>query len=170
MREQGPTHEGYIVGSGSEGDLSNNLTGGLALAAKATVALNIGDAVIQTAATADEVTKLTTDAQHIRRVGFVVGGTRTGMKVLTGSEMVGTAAAAIGEQVLVCYSGIAWGVSQAAINRGDKVRPDTTTAGRVLAGTDTTDLVAGITGKILGNALDTVGAGALPLRVLVSLA
>lgn len=170
MREQGPSHFGYIAQGGSEGDLSNNLPGGLVLVAKATVALNIGDAVVQTAATADEVTKLTTDAQHIRRVGIVVGGTRTNMRALSGSEMVGTAAAAIAEQVLVCYSGIAWTVSQAAINRGDKVRPDTTTAGRVLAGTDTTDLAAGISGKILGNALDTVGAGALPLRVLISLA
>lgn len=169
MREHGPTHQGYIAPSGTEGDLSNQMSGGLCLVAKATVALNVGDAVIINNAVADEVTKNAVTGDHFKRCGIVIGGTRTGMKAISGSDVVGVAAAAIGEQVLVCYSGVAWTVSQAAINRGDKVRPDVTTAGRVLAGLDTTDLVAGITGKVIGNALDTVAGIALPLRVLVSL-
>lgn len=169
MREQGPSHFGYVGAGGSEGDLSNQLPGGLALVAKATVALNIGDSVLWHTV-AGEVTKDNTTGLHFKRAGIVVGGTKTGMRALTGSDAVGLAAAAVGEQVLVCYSGIAWGIAQPNdVAIGDKLRLDTTTAGRLLDGTDTTDLVAGITGLIVGSALSASASAGDPILVLVAL-
>lgn len=169
MREAGPNHTGYVAAGGQATDLSNQVEGGLCLLAKATVNLNVGDTVIWHTA-AEEVTKDNTTGLHTKRAGIVVGGTQTGLKALAGSDAVGTLAASAGEQVLVCYSGIAWGIAQPAdVAIGDKLRPDTTTAGRLLDGTDTTDTAAGITGKVIGTALSASAAGGDAIKVLVAL-
>jgi len=159
MREQGPTHLGYIAGSGS--DIANQEPGGLCFVAKATVALNIGDAVIVDT-TADQVTKSLTTGDHIRRCGIVVGGTQTGMKALTELEAVGLAAAAIDEQVLVCYSGIAWGIAQTnSVAVGDELSLDTTTAGRLLD--------SAVPTKNVGIALSASASAGDPIKVFVDL-
>jgi hypothetical protein len=160
-REAGPTHHGYLGGGGQATDLANEVEGGLCFVAKATVALNIGDAVI-VHTVAGEVTKSLTTGDHIRRAGIVVGGTKTHMRALTESGAVGLAAAAIGEQVLVCYSGIAWGIAQTAtVAIGDILSLDTTTAGRLLD--------SAVATKNAGIALSASAAGGDPVKVLVAL-
>lgn len=161
-REAGPNHTGYIAGGGSAQDALNEVEGGLCLVAKATVALNIGDAVILDTATAGNVTKTATTGLHVTRCGIVVGGTRTGMKALTESGAVGLAAAAIGEQVIVAYSGIAWGIAQTAtVAVGDPLSMDTTTAGRLLD--------SAVATKNVGLALTASAAGGDPIKVLIAL-
>jgi hypothetical protein len=132
------------------------------------VALNIGDAVQLSAI--DSVTKTVTTTNHKNRMGIVVGGTQTDMRALLESTDLGILAGNVGEQVLVLYSGIAWAKADTTtVVFGDKVKLGTTTAGRVLDGSDTTDLAAGITGSIIGTALDSPAAAGDPVRVLVSL-
>jgi hypothetical protein len=161
MREAGPNHTGYVAGGSGAEDLANGVEGGLCLVAKATVALLIGDAVIVDTTTG-QVTKSLTTGDHVRRCGIVVGGTRTGMKALAGSEAVGLAAAAIDEQVLVCYSGIAWAIAQTdSVAVGDALSLDTTTAGRVLD--------SAVATKNVGIALSASAAAADPVKVLVVL-
>lgn len=157
--ERGPTHFGYLGGSGS--DIGNEEPAGLCFLAKATVALNIGDAVIIDT-TAEQVTKSATTGNHVRRCGIVVGGTKTGLRAVTGDTAVGLPAAAIGEQVLVCYSGIAWGIAQTTtVAVGDALSLDTTTAGRLL---DTA-----VATKNAGIALSTSAAAGDPIKLLVVL-
>jgi hypothetical protein len=169
MREAGPSRFGFIGHGAGSTDMANLAEGGLCFIAKATVALNVGDTVILHTV-ADEVTKDNTTGLHHKRAGIVVGGTQTGMKALTESDAVGLLAAAIDEQVLVCYSGICWGIAQPTdVAIGDKLRPDTTTAGRLLDGTDTTEAAAGVTGKVIGTALSASAAAGDAIKVLVAL-
>lgn len=153
----------------SNDDISNGAPGGLIRKFKAALALNVGDAVLYSAV--DTVTKTITTTDHDQRIGIVVGGAQTDMKALLESGDLGTpAAAAANEQVLVMISGIAYAKADAnTVAFGDKVRLGTTTAGRVLDGADTTDTVAGITGLILGSALDSAAAAGDPVRVLIAL-
>lgn len=168
-----PTNNVYVEHSAS--DIDNLALGGIVKKVKTDIALNVGDAVMFTPGVTDTVTKTATATNHKNRFGIVVGGTKTGMKALAaGLGAVGAAAtvipaAAIGEQVLVVFSGIALAVSDAAITQYAKVKLGTTTAGRVISGTDTTDTVAGITGSILGQALDAAAGAAVLIRVLVAL-
>lgn len=166
MKEFAPSNHGMLLPA--EDDRTPVGGGGLCLIATASGALNVGDAVQLSAV--DTVTKTIVTADHDQRIGIVVGGTQTGMRALVGSDALGIAAAADGEQVLVQYSGVAWAVADAnTVAAGDKVKLGETTAGRVLDGTDTTDLAAGITGQILGTALDTAAAAGDPVRVLLTL-
>lgn len=170
MREAGPTRFGYLGHGAGSTDAAELAEGGLCFVAKATVALNIGDNVLLDTANAGQVTKDEGGTASLR-CGIVVGGTQTGMKALTEEDAVGLAAAAIDEQVLVCYSGICWGIAEEDdVSIGDKLTNDTTTAGRLLVGTDTTDTAAGITGAIVGTALSATAAQGDPVKVLVALA
>jgi hypothetical protein len=161
MREAGPNHTGYVAGGGQDTDLANFVEGGLCFTAKATAALLVGDAVI--VHTVDgEVTKSATTGDHVRRAGIVVGGTLTGMKALAGSSYVGQAAAGVGQQVLVCYSGIAWAIAQTTtVAIADALSLDTTTAGRVLD--------SAVATKNVGIALSASASAGDPVKVLVAL-
>lgn len=164
MKETQPTNHGMLMPQ--EDDISPASPGGTVKIFTASGALLIGDAVQVSAA--DTVLKTVTTTNHKNRVGIVVGGTATYMRALTGSDTVGFAAAATGEQVLVQISGIAWGVADAAIAAVmTKLRLGTTTAGRLLGGTDTTDVAAGITGLILGQNLDIAAGAASLIRILI---
>lgn len=166
MSEFVPTNHGFI--ELDEADKGYSLPGGIVKRFKASGALNIGDAVLLSAA--DTVTKTTTTTNHKNRMGIVVGGTATGMRVMQGSTLIGLAAAADTQDVLVCISGICYGIADGTtVALGDKLRLGTGTAGRLLDGTDTTDLAAGITGLIVGTALETQGTAGGAVKVLVSL-
>jgi hypothetical protein len=164
LRDYQPTNSVFLKLADDEGSAK---PGGRVIEMKAVVALNCGDAVL--VSVADQVTKDSVATNHKNRVGVVVGGKKTDMRVLSGTESVGVPAAAINEQVLVQTDGIAWVTSDAAILIMAKLRLGTTTAGRVLSGLDTTDLVAGITGLILGSALDAAGGAAVKIRMLIAL-
>lgn len=165
MLEFEPTNHGYLKPAAEEGSAK---LGGRVVEMTASGALLIGDAVLVSAA--DTVLKTETTTDHKNRLGIVVGGTATNMKVLSGSDAVGLAAAASGEQVLVQIDGIAYGVADVTtIAVGDKLKLGSTTAGRVMDGTDTTDGAAGITGSIVGQALETVDTAGLPVKMLITL-
>lgn len=167
IKEFGPTNFGSTMTS--EDDRSNGSPGGEVKIFKAEVALLVGDSVLVSSTVLDQVLKTATATNHKNRVGIVVGGKATDMRVISGTEAVGLAAAAIGESVLVQISGIAWAVADAAIaTYMVKLRLGTTTAGRLLGGVDTTDLAAGQTGLILGQNLDIAGAAGDKIRVLIS--
>lgn len=163
MLEYNPTRFGMVVDS-EDGNPAS--PGGNCIEMVASGALLIGDAVLVSAA--DTVLKTVTTTDHKNRLGIVVGGATTFMQVLTGSDAVGLAAAASGEKVLVQIRGIAWVTADAAIAAiMTKLRLGTTTAGRVLGTTDTTDLVAGGTGLILGQNLDIAAGAASVIRMLI---
>lgn len=163
MKEYNPTRFGALVVTEDGVPMS---PGGAVVEATASGALLIGDAVLISAA--DTVLKTATGTNHKNRLGIVVGGQATFGRVLTGSDAVGFPAAASGEFVLVQISGIAWAVADAAIAAiMTKLRLGTTTAGRVLGGTDTTDVAAGITGLIIGQNLDIAAGAASVIRVLI---
>lgn len=166
MTEFEPTNHGVTINAV---DSTVNLSeGGAVVVAKATVALNIGDAVFLDPATAGNVTKDSVATNHKNRLGIVVGGTKTYMNAFLGSDAVGLLAAAIDDQVLVQIDGIAWGVADTAtVAIGDKLKLGTTTAGRLLDGSDTTDLVAGITGSILAQALTASAAAGDKIKVII---
>lgn len=165
MKDFQPTNYGFLKLADDGGSLK---PGGHVVEAKGAVALNVGDAVFVSAV--DTVTKDSVATNHKNRIGIVVGGTRTDMRVLSGSDAVGLAACAINEQVLVQIDGIAWGVADTAtVAVGDKLKLGTTTAGRLLDGSDTTDAVAGITGSIVAQALTASAAAGDKIKVLVTL-
>src|SRR6266496_946549 len=123
-------------------------------------ALNVGDAVYVSAA--QTVNKSAVAATVLGKIaGIVVGGTKTYMKAVDRKLDVGIQAAATSERVLVLKVGKYWVVSDAAITAGDIITPGTTTAGRVKTGTVTTDLAAGDTGRLLGNALEAAAGAAV---------
>jgi len=163
MLEFEPTNHGFVKEAEEEGSAK---PGGRVVEFTGSGALNIGDAVLVSAA--DTVLKTVTATNHKNRLGIVVGGKRTNMKVLSGSDALGLAAAADGEQVLVQIDGIAWGVADTAtVAVGDKLKLGTTTAGRLLDGADTTDAVAGITGSILAQALTASAAAGDAIKVII---
>lgn len=130
--------------------------GGRCAAYTAAVALLIGDAVWLSAS--QTVSKSAVTADHLKRIGIVVGGKALFNDVSTDALDVGDPAAAINDMVFVATEGICYAIADnTAILVGSPVAPSTTTAGRVRLATVTTDLVAGDTGKILGIALDANG-------------
>lgn len=165
MRDFEPTNFGFVKHAEDEGSAK---PGGPVFEMTASGALNVGDAVLISAE--DTVLKTEVTANHKNRIGIVVGGTQTGMRALSGSDALGLAAAADGEQVLVQYAGIAWAVADTAtVAVGDKLKLGSTTAGRLMDGTDTTDLAAGITGSIVGSALSASAAAGDAIKVLIAL-
>jgi hypothetical protein len=126
------------------------------------VALNYGDAVYFSAA--DTVTKSLVSADYVAFAGIVVGGDLTHMihhtaedVALTGTFQVATASG----RVIVQWAGPALVITAATPAVGARVIADTTTAGRVLAGT-----TAGI---MLGHMITvSLGAGQLA-KMLISL-
>lgn len=131
-------------------------------------ALNIGDVVYLSAA--NTVNKSLTAATTLGKlVGVVVGGAKTDMRCISRKLDVGQQAAASGERVLVQVSGKCWAVSDAAVSAGDILAAGTTTAGRVKTGTITTDLAAGSSGNIVGNALELAGGAAVTIMIRLRL-
>jgi len=165
MSSHDPTRFSFVRHSAGERELLD--VGGNVLLAEAAVALNIGDAVEMLAN--GQVTKTAVVTNHKNRLGIVVGGDSTERAALAQASLVGTLAAAANEQVLVLVSGIAYGVSDEAVVFGDKLKLGATTAGRLLPGLDTTELVAGITGSIVGQALEAAAAAGTTIKVLVAL-
>ena len=144
-----------------EGEIA---VGGLIVQAKAGGTLLIGDAVFISAA--GTVNKSTVAADHTKQCGLVVGGQRYGHRQIVQRQLdVGLQAALVNEFVYVCIKGLAWGVAQAAIaTAGVPVKPDVTTAGRLLTAT----LGAGADeGKLLGKAWQTAAGAASVFLVLV---
>lgn len=142
--------------------------GGLIDEFSAGASLNIGDVVY--ISLANTVNKNATAGTTLGKLaGVVVGGAKTDMRVNMRKEDVGILAAAVGERVLVQYLGKTWVVSDAAFNAGDVLAAGTTTAGRAKQGTITTDLAAGSSGNIIGNALETVGGAAVVSLIKVNI-
>ena len=122
-------------------------------------ALNVGDVVYFSAAFS--VNKSATAGTTLGKLaGVVVGGAKTDMRACTRKLDVGLQAAATGEAVLVLVKGKTYVVAAAALSAGDLVAADTTTAGRVKAGTHTTDLAAGNSGNLVGNLLEAAAGAA----------
>lgn len=141
--------------------------GGLVIRAKAGATLLIGDAVFISAAGA--VNKSVTAADHLKAAGLVIGGRNFGRHAIQREADVGLTAALVNEEVYICQFGLCWGVAQAAITAGAYVKPDVTTAGRLLTATVTTDLVAGDTGRMIGRAWEAASGAADKFLVNVSL-
>lgn len=147
---------------------SGDEVGGYVEEYKAGAALNVGDLVYVSAA--NTVNKSATAATVLGKlVGLVVGGAKTGMHALNRKLDVGVQAAALDERVLVLKAGKYWAVSDAAITAGDLLTAGTATAGRVKLGTVTTDLAAGDTGRLVGNALEAAAGAAVVILVSVRL-
>jgi len=144
------------------------VTGGRCIALTAAAQLNIGDAVWLSASVT--VNKSAVTADHLKRVGIVIGGTNLYDETSQDALDIGESAADANEKVFVAVYGVVYAVADAtAILVGSPVAPSTTTAGRVRLATVTTDLVAGDTGKILGIALDANGGVAgTKIRILLS--
>ncbi len=153
--------------SNDEGGDSEIASGGLVLRAIAGGTLLVGDAVILTAN--GTVNKDTVTGNHLKACGIVLGGRNFGRNMIQRKLDVGAQAALVNQEVYVCITGLCYGVAQAAIAQGAYVRPDTTTAGRLLTGTVTTDVAAGDTGKMIGKAWEAAAGAASVFLVLVSL-
>lgn len=142
--------------------------GGLVLEYGAAATLNVGDVVYISGA--NQVNKSNVAATVLGKVaGVVVGGTRTDMRAIDRKLDVGIQAAQVNERVLVLVYGKFWVVSDAAITAGDPLTPGTGTAGRAKTGTVTTDLVAGDTGRLIGNALELAGGAAVTILASINL-
>jgi hypothetical protein len=127
-------------------------------------ALNVGDVVYLSAA--NTANKSATAGTTLGKLlGVVVGGTKTDLRAVSRKLDVGVQAAATGEVVLVQVSGKVWAVSDAAITAGDILAAGTSTAGRVKTGTITTDLAAGSSGNIVGNALEAAAGAAVTIMI-----
>lgn len=150
-----------------EGGDTEIACGGQVLRALAGGTLNVGDAVIITAD--GTVNKDTTTGNHLKAAGIVVGGRAFGRNAIQRANDVGSQAALVNQEVYVCVLGLCYGVAQAAILAGAYVRPDTTTAGRLLTGTITTDVAAGDSGKMIGKAWQAAAGAASKFLVMVSL-
>ena len=106
----------------------------------------------------------------VRAAGVVVGGVpRTvesaTMEVFQRAGDIGLQAAATGDPVLVCVSGLCVVVADGAISVGASLKLSTATSGRVTTATVATDA-----GKILGKAWDAAAANGDKIRALVALA
>lgn len=142
--------------------------GGITTEYSAGATLNVGDVVYLSAA--NTVNKSLTAATVLGKVvGVVVGGAQTDMKALSSKSDVGLAAALVNERVIVLYLGKYWVVSDAAVTAGDPLTPGTVTAGRAKTGAITTDLAAGDSGRILGNALEAAAGAALTILAFISI-
>lgn len=150
-----------------EGGDTELACGGLVVRAKAGGTLKVGDAVIITGDGTVNIDTVT--GNHLKAAGLVIGGRSFGRNAIQRAADVGLACALVNEEVYVCVQGLCYGVAQAAITAGAYVRPDTTTAGRLLTATITTDLVAGDSGKIVGKAWQAAAGAASKFIVLVSL-
>ena len=159
-----PTNFPWILNSENPDDPDS--PGGIVVVATAEAALNIGDAVYISAA--HSANKSTTASLYQGRAGFVVGGKNTQMLVMQDDGMVGKAAAAAGEQVLICVAGKCKAVADGAITLGTPVTNDNTTAGRVETATITTASADGDNGRILGIALETTTTAGDKFLVLVT--
>lgn len=164
-----PTNFPWLVMSDRLAEDEQGL-GGEVVVAKAGAALNIGDAVFISAART--VNKSAVAADYEKRLGIIVGGAKTGMRVHQEDGEVGIQAAASGELVLVCVRGFCKAIAGAAIAAGDRIVADTVTAGRVNVGatitaTENFTIASGVVavtstaanGDIIAGAITMAGAG-----------
>lgn len=164
MPSQSPTGLGY---TGEIGATAPALGGRIEVFLAPTAILLVGDAVFISAA--NTVNKSIVAGDQVKRCGIVVGGDSTGMAVTTDPvNDVGKSAcsAAAGQRVLVCVSGVAYGIADAAIAAaGTQLKLGATTAGRLAAATPTTDA-----GKIVGINIEVAAGAASVMKVLIDLA
>lgn len=146
----------YITHSQSRQDRVPGGLGGIVEVFTAGAALNTGDIVFFSAA--DTVNKSTTQANYVGFAGVVVGGALTNNNI---TNTVGVAAAGTGQRVLVQISGIANVVAGGTVTVGTNfsVIPDTSTAGRVIAGTTA--------GQVVGKTITTGSSGNV-MKILIS--
>lgn len=119
-------------------------------------ALNVGDAVYQSAA--NTVSKGVT-ANNALRVGVVVSGFKSGFRCYPEIKFGGVACDAAGQVVLVCFSGKVRALSDGAVAVGDKLGFGGT-AGRL-------QTLATATGVVMGIALSATGGAAVEFDALV---
>lgn len=150
-----------------EGGDTELACGGIVIRAKAGATLLVGDAVFISGD--GTVNKSAVAADHLKAAGIVIGGRGFGRHAIQRLADVGVQAALVNEEVYVCQLGLCIGVAQAAIAAGAFVKPDVTTAGRLLTAAVTTDLVAGDTGRMIGRAWQAAAGAASKFIVNVSL-
>lgn len=97
--------------------------------------LLIGDVVYLSAD--NTVDKSTTASNHEKDVGIVIGGRSTQLLVSTAAADVGTTAATVGRPVIVLRHGRTYCPNDAGgtLNAGDRLKPSTTTAGKLMGAT-----------------------------------
>lgn len=142
--------------------------GGIILKLKAGATLLIGDAVYISAAFT--VNKSTSSANGLLRCGVVVGGVQravesTTLEVRQKVADVGTTAALVNQDVLVCINGICLVKADGAITAGTQIKPSTSTAGQVtptIALSIATGAVA-VTSVAANGASDIAGDGPSPI-------
>lgn len=159
------TNEPWVIGDDETETPRGISIGGRVIRYVAAGSLNIGDAVVLSAA--GVVNKSAVSADGLKRVGIVVGGEQIGLArvVVQRKNDIGKLAATVNQAVLVAHVGVCWAVAQAAIAAGAYVKPDVTTPGRVLTAAVTTDVAAGDTGKIIGIAIDAAAIAGDLIRV-----
>lgn len=140
------------------GDAAGSYGQGQCLQMLAATALNVGDAVYQSAA--NTVTAGVT-ANNALRTGVVVGGKTTRGRCYPEMKIGAPAALVAGDWVLVCFSGKVRATAGAAVAVGDKLAFGAV-AGRVIT-------TAAAAGTQLGIALSATG-GVAELDMLVYLA
>lgn len=140
-------NEGFECAHGPLGDTTSY--GGTAIQMLAGAALNVGQAVYQSAA---NTASAGVTANNALRVGVVVGGKATKGRTYPEVKMGQVAAAVAGDWVLVVWTGKVRYVADGVVAVGDKLAFGAT-AGRLIT-------TATATGVILGIALSVVsGAG-----------
>jgi hypothetical protein len=164
-----PSAMGFTLDMVDQEGFEGASPGGRCKIFKAGATLLVGDVVYLSAAMT--VNKSLVAATVLGKLaGVVVGGYRTSMLALTRKLDQGIQAALVGEAVIVLYDGKYYVVSDAAIAVNDIITTATvTTAGRVKVGTITTDLVAGDTGRIVGNALEVAGGAGVTVLASIRL-
>lgn len=135
--------------------------GGIVKRYKAGAILKLGDVVYHSAT--DTVNKSNTAANYQAMAGVVVGWEdRNGKYFMNSTADVGLACAS-GDDVFVCYLGVAWVVADAATTQFAKISQGATTAGRV------DDGAGAAAGQTLGIALDAATNAADVIRAAIHL-
>jgi hypothetical protein len=158
-----PTTYRWVQASIENGE-TPGAVGGEVARFTATQQMKVGD-VVFLKNVVNQVDKSVTVANYAAACGVVVGGYQTGMNVVDDPTVVGTMIAAnANEDVLVCYSGIAYVVADAALATiGTKLSGAATTAGRVGS-------VGAAAGNYVGLQLDVAAAAGNVIRLAVNLA
>lgn len=150
------------------------LPGGLAKVFLAAAPLNVGDHVWISGL--NQVNKSVVAADHVKRVGIVVGGDLTNMEVQSEAAQVGQPAASnvaiagqpgnIPSRVIVCLQGVCWVIADAAIAVGTPIAGSILIAGRVRAAVLP---VAAADSRVVGILLKAAGAAADVRQALIGL-
>ena len=141
---------------------ATDMMGGRVIRAIAAATLKIGDVVFWSASRKVDKTPTAT-TNHYKVAGVVVSGKNFHNEVPHDASIVGSTAALVDEEVIVCFSGVCFVVADAAIAAGVPIAPSTTVAGRVRPATALAAAAAGLGTLAVAAAELSIAAGATPV-------